>query len=92
MAWHAAEFLHHTFGHLGLLIVESHRLSPLASTLLLDALREPAALAEELAAGASRLKELGLATSFEPGDPRPLVLHPCHVHDQDRDGDEEEDL
>jgi uncharacterized protein YllA (UPF0747 family) len=74
VGWHAAELLHHTFGHLGLLIVESHRLSPNAGGVLLDALTNPQALAEELAAGAARLAEVGLPLSFEPGDPRPLVM------------------
>lgn len=74
IAWHVAELLHQTFGHLGLLVVESHRLSPFAEPVLRDALTETAAVAEELAAGAERLHALELPTSFEPGDPRPLVL------------------
>jgi hypothetical protein len=74
VGWHAAELLHHTFGHLGLLVIESHRLSPAAGHVLRDALTEPAAHAEELAMGGARLAEVDLPASFEPGDPRPLVL------------------
>lgn len=74
VGWHAAELLHHTFGHLGLLIIESHRLSPGAGHVLRDALSNPTDLAEGLAAGGARLTAEGLPTSFEPGDPRPLVL------------------
>lgn len=71
---HVEALLLASFGHLGLRTVRSHALTERAQTLLLDALEEPAALRDALAAGAERLAAAHLPASFDAADPRPLVL------------------
>lgn len=72
---HVATLLDRTFGDQGLYIVEAHRLpqGPTAA-ILSRALQEPAPLAEALSQGAISLDEVQRSPSFDPADPRPLVL------------------
>ena len=71
---HVEALLLASFGHLGLRTVRAHALTARATTLLLDALEEPAALRASLATGAERLAAAQLPASFDAADPRPLVL------------------
>jgi hypothetical protein len=73
---HVANLLHAAFAAAepGLTTVEAHRLSPRAQEVLRRALEDASALQDVLAAGASRATAATLPTSFDPGDPRPLLL------------------
>jgi hypothetical protein len=71
---HVAELLRATFGPLGLITVSAHRLTRAAQPILEEALQRTGDAAAELAAGAGRLAAAGLPASFDPADPRPLVM------------------
>jgi hypothetical protein len=75
VADHVAQLLDRAFGPSGLLLVEAHRLQkePTAA-ILTRALEDPAELADSLRAGAEALDGLDREPSFDPADPRPLVL------------------
>jgi hypothetical protein len=74
LSGHVIGLLDETFGPLGLRIVEAHRLSPAGQPILEAALEEHQLMAEALRQGATALRKVGLAPSFDPEDPRPLVL------------------
>ena len=71
---HVVDLLRAAFGPLGLRFVEAHRLQAAGAPILARALDEPTALASALTDGARALEALGLRASFDPDDPRPLVL------------------
>ena len=54
--------------------IEAHRLNPAAREIIERALREGEGLCAELRAGAARLSGVDMPASFDPQDPRPLVL------------------
>jgi len=71
---HAALLLQQAFSGTGLRFVEAHQLRGPATAILDRALAEPELLAEALQAGATLLNDCGFPSSFDPSDPRPLVL------------------
>jgi len=71
---HVVELLRATFGPLGLVTVSAHALTGEAIPVLEQALRRPGEAARELKAGAQRMAAAGLPPSFDPEDPRPLVM------------------
>lgn len=71
---HPAALIDAALGPHGLIIVEASRLEAAGRKTLARALADPAPLLDKLAMGADRLREVGRAPSFDPGDPRPLVL------------------
>jgi hypothetical protein len=73
-ASHVAALLLDVFGDQGLVCVESHRLTAAGGAVVEAALGDPGWSARQLAAGAERLGRAGLRVSFDPEDPRPLVL------------------
>jgi bacillithiol synthase len=73
-AAHVAALLLDALGSHGLLCVEANRLTHAAAPILEAALAHPAWGSEALAEGARRLEGAGLRSSFDPTDPRPLLL------------------
>lgn len=71
---HVALLLQQAFAGTGLRLVEAHQLQGPATAILDRALAEPKLLAEALRAGATLLNGCGFPSSFDPADPRPLVL------------------
>ncbi len=69
---HVARLLETAFAGTGLRLVEAHRLE--APRVLGTALADREPIGRELARGADRLRALGKPASFDPNDPRPLVL------------------
>ena len=71
---HVARLIESTLGTQGLRIVEAHNLETAGRPLLERAIRDPALLANQLREGAAALAHASLRSSFDPEDPRPLVL------------------
>jgi len=71
---HVAALLLDTLGSQGLLCVEAHRLTHASQPILEAALTHPEWAGEVLAGGARQLERAGLRVSFDPADPRPLLL------------------
>lgn len=71
---HVAELLLDAFGGEGLSCVSAHRLTAAAPAVLEAALADPGWARGALADGAARLAAAGLPASFDPDDPRPLLL------------------
>lgn len=73
-AEHVAQLMETAFAGTGLQIVEAHRLRGPSSVILNRALAQPSELGARLAEGEARLRSCGFPRSFDPADPRPLVL------------------
>ncbi len=75
LADHVAKLLDQTLGPHGLYLVEAHRLPQEPTTAILRrGLTEAPRLANALAQGAEALQSVDRRPSFDPADPRPLVL------------------
>lgn len=71
---HVIALLLEAFGEHGLVCLQAHRLTHAGTTILEAALADTRWTSRELAAGGERLAGAGLPVSFDPFDPRPLVL------------------
>jgi hypothetical protein len=71
---HVDHLLHACLGHTGLYRVSAHELTGRAAGILDFGLRRQADAQSALASGARELEALRLRASFDPADPRPLVL------------------
>lgn len=74
LADETARLLDLVFGHLGLIVLESHRLTGASQRVLASAIAEPGPLAGELELGSRSLAAMGQPPPFDARDPRPLVL------------------
>ncbi len=73
-AEHVALLMEQAFKGTGLRFVEAHHLQAHSTPVLKRALLEPEQLANQLRGGQERLRAAGFSPSFDPDDPRPLVL------------------
>ena len=73
-AGHVEALLHATFGPMGLVCLQAHRLTARATGVLDAALARHVDVHHTLDEGAQRLIALGLRVPFDPGDARPAVL------------------